>query len=136
MSTARGITIRLRVLDLKFIEMVTPAFFQSLSEGMEQDERGVLPPNGHVIAHSGQLIRQPLHEVDNRRIARHFGLLAHTLNELLVYICCSLGTSDNLVMLITLLFLVLLTIMVHLLDLLLASLVSGVVLFDQLLSNL
>jgi hypothetical protein len=42
MSMAQGIPVRLQVLDLKFLKMVAPALFQSLSKGVERDERSVL----------------------------------------------------------------------------------------------
>jgi predicted HD phosphohydrolase len=65
-STARGVPVGLRVLNLNLLEMVAPAFFQSLSESAEQDERSVFSPDGHVVAHGSQFIRQPLDEIDNR----------------------------------------------------------------------
>ena len=68
MSTLRDVLVSLWVLDLELVEMIAPTLFQSLSEGTKQNQRGVLPPEGHVVAHDGQLIRQPLHEINNRSI--------------------------------------------------------------------
>ena len=51
MSMGRSILVRLRVLNLEFLEVVAPALFQSSSEGMKINERIILlakvPPNLH-----------------------------------------------------------------------------------------
>lgn len=53
----RGILVSLRVLDLELLEIITDALLQSLGESTEGNERGELSPDGHVIAHGGQVIR-------------------------------------------------------------------------------
>ena len=86
MHVTRGILVRLGVFNFDLVNMITPTFSQGLSEGTERNHGGILPANGHVVAQTDQLICQPLHEIDNRRVARRLRLLTNTLDQLLVHV--------------------------------------------------
>ena len=86
MCVTRGTPVRLGVFNIDLVDMVTPTFSQGLSEGTERNHGGILPANGHVVAQTDQLICQPLHEIDNRRVARRLRLLTNTLDQLLVHV--------------------------------------------------
>jgi hypothetical protein len=54
MSARRGVPERLRVFDLKFLEMV--ALFQGLGEGAKRNKGSILPPDGHIVTHGVKVL--------------------------------------------------------------------------------
>ena len=74
--------------------------------------------------------------MDDRHIARRLHLFAHTLDQLLVHIRCSLGVGHNLVTLFAFLPVAPLEVLVHFCNLLLDGLARGLILLGDFLSRL
>jgi hypothetical protein len=53
MGMGGSIPVSLWVFDLELLEMVTPDFLRCLGKSPDGLERGILPPDGHVMTYGG-----------------------------------------------------------------------------------